>query len=128
MKLCRQWIPLPRCREAYFDVGLSYASLGRFVAPSVDTEIKTYLVEFLIKQDQMSMAASIKSRVPFLDHVLVGFAATIPANTQYAEWLENLISVGVEDLLPKDILFRRKLGFPTPWAYWLAGPQLLSVA
>ena len=39
---------------------------------------KTYLVELLMKQDQMSMAASIESRVPLLDHELVAFAATIP--------------------------------------------------
>jgi len=30
----------------------------------------------------------------------------------------------VEDLLPHDIIYRKKMGFPTPWAYWLAGPQL----
>ncbi len=38
-------------------------------------DMKTYLVELLMKQDQMSMAASIESRVPFLDHHLVEFAA-----------------------------------------------------
>ena len=37
-------------------------------------DLKTYLVELLMKQDQMSMAASIESRVPFLDHQLVEFA------------------------------------------------------
>ena len=60
---------------------------GEFYAPSdahtllnrllyVDT--KTYLHELLMKQDQMSMAASIESRVPFLDHELVEFAARMP--------------------------------------------------
>src|SRR5712692_3814613 len=43
------------------------------------TDAKTYLVELLMKQDLMSMAASIESRVPFLDHVLVEFTASIPA-------------------------------------------------
>src|SRR5262245_30607534 len=41
-------------------------------------DMKTYLVELLMKQDQMSMAASIESRVPFLDHTLVEFAARLP--------------------------------------------------
>src|SRR6185295_17279550 len=41
-------------------------------------DIKTYLVELLMKQDQMSMATSIESRVPFLDHKLVEFAAQLP--------------------------------------------------
>ena len=39
---------------------------------------KTYLVELLMKQDQMSMACSIESRVPLLDHPLVEFAARVP--------------------------------------------------
>ena len=46
-------------------------------------DIKTYLHELLMKQDQMSMAASIESRVPFLDHKLVEFAARLPANESF---------------------------------------------
>jgi hypothetical protein len=41
-------------------------------------DTKTYLHELLMKQDQMSMAASIESRVPFLDHKLVEFSARMP--------------------------------------------------
>ncbi len=41
-------------------------------------DTKTYLHELLMKQDQMSMAASIESRVPFLDHKLVEFTAKLP--------------------------------------------------
>ena len=48
------------------------------------TDIKTYLVELLMKQDQMSMSASIESRVPFLDHVLVEFAARLPDRLEAA--------------------------------------------
>ena len=89
------------------------------------TDVKTYLVELLMKQDQMSMAASIESRVPFLDHVLVGFTASIPAKYSIRGVAGKFIlKSAVEDLLPKDIVYRRKMGFPTPWAYWLAGPQL----
>ena len=51
-------------------------------------DIKTYLVELLMKQDQMSMAASIESRVPFLDHKLVEFAATLP---------DEMEAVGLDD-------------------------------
>jgi len=89
------------------------------------TDIKTYLVELLMKQDQMSMAASIESRVPFLDHELVEFTASIPAKYS-TEGLAGkfILKRAVEDLLSRDIVYRRKMGFPTPWAYWLAGPQL----
>ena len=89
------------------------------------TDVKTYLVELLMKQDQMSMAASIESRVPFLDHVLVEFAATIPAEYSIDGLAgKAILKSAVEDVLPHSIVYRKKMGFPTPWAYWLAGPQL----
>ena len=89
------------------------------------TDIKTYLVELLMKQDQMSMAASIESRVPFLDHKLVEFSATIPAKYSTRGLAgKRILKSAVAGLLPESIVQREKLGFPTPWAYWLAGPQL----
>ncbi|MGA7909686.1 MAG: asparagine synthase (glutamine-hydrolyzing) [Candidatus Sulfotelmatobacter sp.] len=88
-------------------------------------DIKGYLVELLMKQDQMSMAASIESRVPFLDHILVEFAARIPAAYQIRGMAGKFIlKDAVTDLLPAAIVNRKKMGFPTPWAYWLSGPQL----
>ena len=92
------------------------------------TDINSYLVELLMKQDQMSMAASIESRVPFLDHPLVEFTANIPAAHQIKGMAGKFIlKKAVEDLLPRDIIYRKKMGFPTPWAYWLAGPQLQQI-
>lgn len=92
------------------------------------TDINTYLVELLMKQDQMSMAASVESRVPFLDHALVEFAASIPSKYATRGLAGKMIlKSAVEDLLPREIIYRKKMGFPTPWAHWLAGPQLDSV-
>jgi asparagine synthase (glutamine-hydrolysing) len=89
------------------------------------TDIKSYLVELLMKQDQMSMAASVESRVPFLDHVLVEFTARIPAKYSTKGLAGKcILKSAVADLLPAEIVHRQKMGFPTPWAYWLAGPQL----
>lgn len=89
------------------------------------TDIKTYLVELLMKQDQMSMAASIESRVPFLDHALVEFTATIPAKYSTQGMAGKcILKSAVADLLPEAIVGRKKMGFPTPWEYWLKGPQL----
>jgi asparagine synthase (glutamine-hydrolysing) len=89
------------------------------------TDIKTYLVELLMKQDQMSMAASVESRVPFLDHALVEFTATIPAKYSTRGMAGKcILKSAVEDLLPNSIVHRQKLGFPTPWAYWLTGSSL----
>jgi len=89
------------------------------------TDINSYLIELLMKQDQMSMAASIESRVPFLDHKLVEFTGRIPARYSIRGMAGKFIlKQAVEDLLPRSIVYRKKMGFPTPWEYWLAGPQL----
>ncbi|MBZ5679219.1 MAG: asparagine synthase (glutamine-hydrolyzing) [Acidobacteriia bacterium] len=100
-------------------------SSGEMLQRLLYTDIKTYLVELLMKQDNMSMAASIESRVPFLDHVLVEFATNIPREHQLNGLTgKRILKKAMEDLLPHSILYRPKLGFPTPWSGWLAGPQL----
>jgi asparagine synthase (glutamine-hydrolysing) len=92
------------------------------------TDINSYLIELLMKQDQMSMAASIESRVPFLDHPLVEFTARIPAKDQIKGMAGKFIlKEAVQDLLPHDIVYRKKMGFPTPWAYWLSGAKLQQI-
>jgi asparagine synthase (glutamine-hydrolysing) len=100
-------------------------SSGDLLHRMLYTDINSYLIELLMKQDQMSMAASVESRVPFLDHVLVEFTARVPAKYLIHGLAGKFIlKSAVEDLLPRDIIYRKKMGFPTPWAYWLAGPQL----
>jgi asparagine synthase (glutamine-hydrolysing) len=87
------------------------------------TDIKTYLVELLMKQDQMSMAASIESRVPFLDHVLVEFAATLPDEWKLSGFrTKRILREAVRGLLPDAILTRPKMGFPVPFGRWMRGP------
>jgi asparagine synthase (glutamine-hydrolysing) len=86
-------------------------------------DIKTYLVELLMKQDQMSMAASIESRVPFLDHKLVEFAAKLPAHMKIRHFNgKYLLRRAMEDRLPSEIINRTKKGFPTPVQPWLRSP------
>jgi asparagine synthase (glutamine-hydrolysing) len=83
---------------------------------------KTYLVELLMKQDQMSMAASIESRVPFLDHPFVEFASRVPDHLKIrGDEGKYILKKAVSDLLPHGIIHRRKMGFPTPLSQWLRG-------
>jgi asparagine synthase (glutamine-hydrolysing) len=83
-------------------------------------DMKTYLVELLMKQDQMSMACSIESRVPFLDHPLVEFAAGVPDGLKIrAGTGKYIFKKAAADLLPPDIIYRKKMGFPTPLHEWL---------
>ena len=84
------------------------------------TDQKTYLVELLMKQDQMSMAASIESRVPFLDHTFVEFSTAVPDRMKIRGGVgKYILKRAVEDLLPKEIVYRKKMGFPTPLRAWL---------
>src|SRR5579864_7588165 len=85
---------------------------------------KTYLVELLMKQDQMSMACSIESRVPFLDHKFVEFSARIPDRLKInGSTQKHILKKAVEDLLPQSIIYRKKMGFPTPIRRWLLDPK-----
>ena len=85
---------------------------------------KTYLVELLMKQDQMSMACSIESRVPFLDHTFVEFASRIPDHLKIRGGVQKyVLKKAVEDLLPAGIIHRKKMGFPTPLRQWLREPR-----
>src|SRR5687767_10194743 len=84
------------------------------------TDVKTYLVELLMKQDQMSMSASIESRVPFLDHHLVEFAFRLPERFKLRGFTtKRLLRKAVRGLLSDSILARRKMGFPVPFARWM---------
>ncbi|MGI8731755.1 MAG: asparagine synthase (glutamine-hydrolyzing) [Pyrinomonadaceae bacterium] len=85
-------------------------------------DIKTYLHELLMKQDQMSMATSVESRVPFLDHKLVEFTCSLPerlklrgATTKY------ILRASMKGVLPESILSRPKMGFPVPIGTWFRG-------
>ncbi len=80
---------------------------------------KTYMHELLMKQDQMSMAASIESRVPFLDHKLVEFTAKMPLRMKLrgkdTKWI---LREAMKGILPQEILSREKMGFPVPIGKW----------
>jgi asparagine synthase (glutamine-hydrolysing) len=117
-------------RGAAYEHVLRYweGSKGPLFQRLLYTDIKTYLVELLMKQDNMSMAASIESRVPFLDHGLVEFATRIPQEVQLRGLAgKQILKKAAEDLLPHSILYRAKLGFPTPWSGWLAGARLETI-
>ncbi len=82
-------------------------------------DLQTYLVELLMKQDQMSMAASIESRVPFLDHELVEHVVRTPVQFKIRGLTTKaILREALRDRVPREILHRRKLGFPVPFGRW----------
>jgi asparagine synthase (glutamine-hydrolysing) len=72
----------------------------------------------------MSMAHGIESRVPFLDHKIVEFAATIPADVKFKNGeLKRLLRIAFSDRIPSKVSARRdKMGFPVPLSEWSKGP------
>jgi asparagine synthase (glutamine-hydrolysing) len=98
-------------KEAYFDTMTHF-------------DFKTLLPALLQVEDRMSMAHGLESRVPFLDHKIVEFAATIPADVKFKNGeLKRLLRIAFSQRLPKKVLTRRdKMGFPVPLAEWSRGP------
>lgn len=87
-------------------------------------DFKTQLPALLHVEDRMSMAHGLEARVPMLDHPLVEFAATIPADVKFTngELKRSLLQVA-RGLLPQSVTERKdKMGFPTPFTEWTRGP------
>jgi asparagine synthase (glutamine-hydrolysing) len=120
--------PALRTQLAPIDPYAAYhAALARvggkpLVSQLLYADTKTYLRELLMKQDQMSMAASLESRVPFLDHPLTEWVAGLPQAMKLrgttTKWI---LRRAMQGKLPPPILARRKMGFPVPIGTWLRG-------
>jgi len=84
-------------------------------------DIKTYLPEdILAVTDRMSMHHALEVRVPFLDHPLMEFCATIPPEMKM-KWFQKkyLLKKAVADILPREVISHRKQGFVGPMTQWL---------
>jgi asparagine synthase (glutamine-hydrolysing) len=89
--------------------------------PLLYLDSKTYLPgDILTKVDRMSMAVSLESRAPLLDHKLIEFVATIPASLKL-KGLEtkHIFKRAVRGLVPDEILDRPKQGFGMPIQQWI---------
>jgi asparagine synthase (glutamine-hydrolysing) len=78
--------------------------------------------DLLMKMDKMSMGASLEARVPLLDHKLVEFAATLPPKYKLRGMRGKiLLKQWALELLPRDVVERRKVGFTVPVGPWFRG-------
>ena len=84
-------------------------------------DLKTHLGDILMRDvDAMSMAFSLETRVPLIDHKLVEFANTVPPHLKLHNGTTKYILIeSVRDLLPDEVINRPKLGFNFPFAVWL---------
>lgn len=90
---------------------------------------KTWLPDnLLLKADKIPMAASVELRVPFLDHRLVEFAASLPDSLRIRQGQGKwILKESMKNHLPEQIIWRRKMGFPVPTHLWFSGdlfPQI----
>ena len=86
-------------------------------------DFKCLLPALLQVEDRMSMAHGLESRVPFLDHPLIEFVASVPADVKFqGGHMKHLLKRAYKDVIPEEILNRRdKMGFPVPLKEWTEG-------
>lgn len=84
------------------------------------TDIKLYMNDQLLHlTDRVSMAVSLESRVPLLDHRLVELAMSIPSKYKInLNETKIILKQAIKDLLPNEILHRPKWGFAAPYKTW----------
>ena len=105
-----------RIAEAFQDAP-GEDGLNRMLSVDAQTQLPD---DLLLLTDKMSMAASLECRVPLLDHELVELAARMPQAVKIRGGrLKHAMKEAVSDLLPSDIIERKKRGFGTPMGAWL---------
>jgi asparagine synthase (glutamine-hydrolysing) len=94
-----------------------------FSAQMMGFDFETYLPEdCLTKVDRMSMAHSIESRVPLLDHLVIEFAASLPVGMKIdGRRRKHLLKQLAYRLVPRELLDRPKQGFGVPIGHWFRG-------
>jgi asparagine synthase (glutamine-hydrolysing) len=112
-----------RTAEDVIAAAWAAASGTSIVDRMLEVDVSTYLVDDLIaKIDIATMAHGLEARSPFLDHELMEFAASIPADLKVRggekKWI---LRRALRGWLPDDILDRPKQGFSVPLSNWLRG-------
>jgi asparagine synthase (glutamine-hydrolysing) len=111
--------PLDQVRHGLRQGGATHP-LDRLLA----CDTGTYLPgDLLVKVDRMTMAHSLEGRSPLLDHHVMEFAASLPADLKLrGRTSKYLLKKAAAELLPPEILGRKKQGFGVPIGRWLRGP------
>lgn len=78
--------------------------------------------DLLVKADKMTMATSVELRVPLLDFRVLEFAAGLPDSFKVKGWrLKRILKTTLSKTVPREILERKKTGFPVPYDSWMRG-------
>jgi asparagine synthase (glutamine-hydrolysing) len=83
-------------------------------------ELLGYTQNVLLKDiDQFSMASALEVREPFFDHQLVEYLLRVPDAMKLSDQPKNLLVDAMGDLLPNEIVHRKKMGFVLPFEKWM---------
>ncbi len=112
-------LPHDRVEAIVNDALKNAGQLGTLSQVSV-AEIVTYMQNILLRDtDQMSMASALEVRVPFLDYKLVEYVLGVSDEFKNPVYPKKLLVESMGDLLPGEIVHRKKMGFSFPWVHWL---------
>ncbi len=99
---------------------LDYHQKNHRLSKYAIAEISTYMQNVLLRDtDQMSMAVALEVRVPFLDYKLVEYVLAVSDKHKYPHTPKKLLTDSLKDLLPQEIINRKKMGFVLPWQLWM---------
>ncbi len=106
--------------SAYMDRWFAKANGSGILDAALLTDQMTYLPnDLLVKVDIASMANSLEARSPFLDHKLIEFAASLPEDLKTRRFqTKSLLKKVAARLVPKEVIYRRKMGFGVPIGKW----------
>jgi asparagine synthase (glutamine-hydrolysing) len=106
-------------KEIINELNKSSAGLPLFSQVSA-AEISSYMQNVLLRDtDQMSMAVALEVRVPFLDYKLVEYVMGVKDEYKNPVYPKRLLVDSLGDLLPDEVVHRKKMGFVFPWERWL---------
>lgn len=107
-----------------FEIEQNYRFIFEKNAPLLNrvsaAEIESYMQHVLLRDsDQMSMAHSLEIRVPFLDHNVVELATHLSNDLKYPTSPKKFLTETFADILPDEVVNRKKMGFTLPWSVWM---------
>jgi asparagine synthase (glutamine-hydrolysing) len=107
--------------SGYISQWFSKANGSGILDATLLTDQMTYLPnDLLVKVDIASMANSLEARSPFLDHKVIEFAASLPENLKMRRLeTKSLLKKVAARLVPREVVYRRKMGFGVPVGKWL---------
>ena len=109
--------------SAFLDRWFANANGSGILDATMLTDQMTYLPnDLLVKVDIASMANSLEARSPLLDHKVIEFAASLPENLKMKGFeTKSLLKKVAAKLVPREVIYRRKMGFGVPIGNWFRG-------